>query len=304
MDVKQQQVAYHDWESPHYDDKWAISFDRRCIDYAAGRFLRAVPEGGHFDKVLEVGCGTGFFILNLAQAGFIGEVHCTDISAGMVTQCAANGRSLGIDVHGKVADAEQLPYADAMFDLVVGHAVLHHLPDLDGALREFRRVLRPGGRLVIAGEPTYLGDRIAGRVKQAARIGVKLAAVVAGADRLLANPYAHLAAEDLAAAALEAHVDLHVFWPGEVEALARDAGFSEVATLTEELTANWFGWVTRTVEAMVKPGVLPDRYPFAAYRAWQLLFALDNHVLRRFLPRDVFYNCILTATAPRLALVR
>jgi hypothetical protein len=48
LDVKQQQVAYHDWESAHYDDKWSISFDQRCIDYAAGRFRRAVPSGGHF----------------------------------------------------------------------------------------------------------------------------------------------------------------------------------------------------------------------------------------------------------------
>ena len=304
MDVKQQQVVYHDWEATHYDDKWAISFDQRCIDYVAGRFRRAVPDSVRFDTVLEVGSGTGFFLLNLAQTGVVGEAHCTDISPGMVAQCVANGRDLGIDVHGRVADTEHLPYRTATFDLVVGHAVLHHLPDVTAALAECRRVLKPGGRLVIAGEPSDIGDQVAGLVKRAARIGVKLAAVVAGAERLLTNPYEQLTPAELEAAALESKVDLHVFRPSDLEAHARAAGFAEAAVLTEELTANWFGWATRTVEAMVRPGVLPDRYPFAAYRTWQVLFALDNVLLRRLLPRDVFYNCILTATTPRVMLVR
>ncbi|MPZ73415.1 MAG: methyltransferase domain-containing protein [Nitriliruptorales bacterium] len=298
MDVKQQQVIYHDWESAHYEQKWAISFDQRCIEYVRGRFLRAVPGGGHFEKVVEVGCGTGFFLLNLAQAGFVGELHCTDIASKMVARCVENGRTLGIDVHGSVADAERLPYPDATFDLLVGHAVLHHLPDLDAALSEFRRVLKPGGRLVIAGEPTYLGDRVANRVKQAARVGVKLLAVVAGAGAVLATDHADLAAEEHRAASLEPHVDLHTFRPQDIEVLARSVGFADVTTLTEELTANWFGWATRTAEAMLKPGILPDRYPWLAYRTWQTLFAFDDQVLRRVLPKDVFYNCILTAAAP------
>ena len=303
-DIKATQVVYHDWESAHYDDKWSISFDERCITYAAGRFRRAVPQGGHFSRVLEVGCGTGFFLLNLAQAGFIGEAHCTDISPGMVQQCIANGRQLGIEVHGKVADAESLPYQDNSFDLVLGHAVIHHLPNLEAAFAEFRRVLRPGGRLVIAGEPTQLGDRVANGVKQAARIGVKIAALVFGADRVLANPMADLSEHDQHAARLEYSVDLHIFTPGQIEQLAQDAGFLNVRTVTEELTANWFGWATRTVEAMVKPGILPERYPWIAYRTWLTLFAFDEKVLRRFAPKGLFYNCILSATTPRLAVVR
>ncbi len=304
MEIKEQQVVYHDWESTHYDDKWSISFDERCIDYAAGRFLRAVPDGGRFEKVLEVGCGTGFFLLNLAQAGFIGEAHCSDISSGMVAQCVENGRRLGIEVQGRVADAEKLPYPDGSFDLVIGHAVIHHLPNLTAAFNEFRRVLKPGGRLVIAGEPTNLGDRIAARVKQAARVGVKLAAVVAGADHVLADPLADLPDDEREAAALEYSVDLHIFTPAEVETLSRNAGFTNVVTVTEELTANWFGWATRTVEAMLKPGILPERYPYMAYRTWLVLFAFDEAVAQRFVPKEAFYNCILSATTPRLSVVR
>ncbi|MDP9406075.1 MAG: methyltransferase domain-containing protein [Actinomycetota bacterium] len=298
--VKHAQVTYHDWEARSYDDKWSISFDQRCIDYALGRFRKTVPDwdGTPYRRVLEVGCGTGFFLLNLAQAGVVGEAHCTDLSPGMVDTCRRNGARLGVDVVGRVADVEALPYDDATFDLVLGHAFVHHVPNLDVAFAELRRVLRPGGRLVVAGEPTQLGDRIANQVKRAARIGVKLAATVAGTDRVLAEQHAELHPADRAAAALEHEVDLHLFTPGQLEALATRAGFTDVATVTEELTANWFGWATRTVEAMLRPGLLPAGYPWFAYRTWQRLFAFDETVARRLVPKDAFYNCILTATAP------
>lgn len=298
LDIKTKQIVYHDWESGHYDDKWSISFDERCIDYALGRYLKAVPDGRRYDKVLEVGCGTGFFLLNLAQAGVIGEAHCTDISEGMVDVCVMNGARLGIEVQGRVADAERLPYGDAEFDLVIGHAVVHHLPDLDQAFAEFLRVLKPGGRLVIAGEPTRIGDRIANQFKRAARIGVKTAAALLGAERVLADPFAAMPPEEREAAALETEVDLHIFSPEDLERLARDAGFGEVRTETEELTANWFGWTTRTVEAMVGEDRLPARYPWYAYRVWSKLFAFDDRVLSRIVPKGVFYNAILTGVKP------
>ena len=299
--VKQTQVDYHDWEAGSYDDKWSISFDERCAEYALGRFRRMAPwQPGDppYQRVLEVGCGTGFFLLNLWQAGIVGEAHCTDLSAGMVNRCVANGARLGVAVHGRVADVEALPYPDGTFHLVLGHAVAHHLPDLPAAFAELRRVLRPGGLLVIAGEPTRTGDRIAAQVKRAARVGVKLAAVVAGRQRVLADPHAGLDDDGRRVAALEAEVDLHTFRPEQLEALAVAAGFVDVRTVTEELTANWFGWTTRTVEAMLRPGLLPDGYPWFAYRTWQRLFAFDEAVARRVVPKGAFYNCLLAASAP------
>lgn len=298
MDPKQANTIYHDWEAASYDDKWSISFDERCVDYAAGRFHKAVPDGRTFDRALEIGSGTGFFLLNLAQAGLARDLHVTDISPGMVEVCVANGRRLGLAVEGRVADAEALPYDDGAFDLVVGHAVVHHLPDLDTAFGELRRVLAPGGRLVIAGEPTRTGDAIANQFKRAARIGVKLAAMVAGSDRVLTDHGHRRTGADAEAAALEAVVDQHIFTPAELEQLARRAGFQEVRTMTEELTANWFGWTTRTVEAMVGVERLPAGYPHLAYRVWRRLFAFDEVVASRVVPKGVFYNCILTATAP------
>ena len=58
-------------------------------------------------------------------------------------------------------DAEALPFPDGSFDLVVGHAFLHHLPEPAAALREAHRVLVPGGAVLFAGEPTRIGDRVA-----------------------------------------------------------------------------------------------------------------------------------------------
>jgi ubiquinone/menaquinone biosynthesis C-methylase UbiE len=297
VEIKDKQVVYHDWESTHYDAKWSISFDERCIDYAHGRYLKAVPDGRRHEKVLEVGCGTGFFLLNLAQAGVIGQAHCTDISPRMVDVCVENGRRLGIEVHGRVADAEALPYDDAGFDMVIGHAVIHHLPDLETTFKELARVLKPGGRLVIAGEPTRTGDRIAAWWKRGTRLVLKSAALVAGVDRVLADGIASLPDGEREAAALEVEVDLHIFTPEELEVLADRAGFVDVRTETEELTANWFGWSTRTAEAMLRPDLIPARYPFLAYRVWQRLFALDER-LRPYLPKGMYYNAILTAQVP------
>lgn len=57
----------------------------------------------------------------------------------MVKVATRNGQALGLDIDGRVADAEGIPYDDDAFDLVVGHAVLHHIPDVELSLREVVR---------------------------------------------------------------------------------------------------------------------------------------------------------------------
>src|SRR5690606_15388882 len=112
-DTKLAQVLYHDWEADTYDEKWSISFDRRCIDYARDRFVAvAGTDGWPYPKALEGGAGTGFFSLNLRQAGVLDEVHVADISPGMVDAARGNARRLGFEIDGSVADVEDLPYPD------------------------------------------------------------------------------------------------------------------------------------------------------------------------------------------------
>ena len=153
-DPKLANIVYHDWEAESYDDKWSISYDQRCVDYARNCFDHVVPresQGSDLagSRVVELGSGTGFFLLNLMQSGIGGSGIVTDLSSGMVSVAVRNGKNLGLDVTGLVADAELLPFVDSSVDLVVGHAVLHHVPDLDALFAEVNRVLRPGGRLMV-----------------------------------------------------------------------------------------------------------------------------------------------------------
>ena len=147
---------YHDWEAATYDDKWSISYDERCIDYARDRFEHvAGASGWPYGDALELGCGHRL----LPAQPRPGRASPTRLGHRPVARAwsrwrARNAASLGFDVDGRVADAERLPYDDDTFDLVVGHAVLHHIPDVELALREVLRVLKPGGRFVFAGEPT------------------------------------------------------------------------------------------------------------------------------------------------------
>ena len=296
-DRKLANVLYHDWEAASYDDKWSISYDERCITYAADRFRHAAGDDRWpYGRALELGCGTGFFLLNLMQAGLTARGSVTDLSPGMVAAALRNAENLGLDVDGRVADAEQIPYDDATFDVVVGHAVLHHIPNLDAAFREVLRVLKPGGRFVFAGEPTRIGDRYArllGGLTWKATTAVTRLPALRGWRR----PQTELD-ESSRAAALEAVVDVHTFDPAELEALARAAGAADVRVVTEELTAAMLGWPVRTFEAAVPPDKLGFGWAMFAYRSWLRLSWLDEHVLARVVPRAWFYNALITGTRP------
>jgi ubiquinone/menaquinone biosynthesis C-methylase UbiE len=292
--AKSANVAYHDWESSTYDDKWGISFDERCIDYARDRFVHVAGHyGWPYGTALELGCGTGFFLLNLMQSGVVGAGHVTDISPGMVDVAVRNAASIGLDVEGRVADAESLPYDDCSFDLVVGHAVLHHIPDVETAIREVLRVLRPGGRFVFAGEPTEKGDWVARRLSRLTWwVATRVTRLEPFRENWARTPQE--LAQSSETAALEAVVDIHTFDPDRLAALCLRAGAIDVRTVTEELTASWFGWPVRTFEHAVKPGALGWGWAMFAYRGWQRLSWLDEHVLARVVPPELYYNVCVT----------
>jgi ubiquinone/menaquinone biosynthesis C-methylase UbiE len=295
-DPKLANVIYHDWEAASYDEKWSISFDQRCIDYACDRFAHIAGRAGWpYRSSLELGCGTGFFTLNLKLGGVLDECAVTDLSAGMVEVAQRNAHALGFEVAGRVADAERLPYPDDSFDLVAGHAVLHHIPDVELALREVLRVLRPGGRFVFAGEPTRHGDVVARRLSRLTWAATTRATRLPWL-RSWRRPQRELD-DSSRAAALEAVVDLHTFVPAELAATARRAGAEQVRVRTSELLAAWFGWPVRTFEAAVRQERLGPRWANFAFRGWLRLSAVDR-VLEHVVPRGLFYNAEITGLKP------
>lgn len=116
-----------------------------------GRWRRAALAAAGLrpgDHVLDVATGTGKLALGAARVvGASGEVVGVDASNGMLTQARAAGR--GSSVRWLEADAMAIPFDDRSFDVVTIGFGLRNLPDVDAALREMARVLRPGGRLVV-----------------------------------------------------------------------------------------------------------------------------------------------------------
>jgi ubiquinone/menaquinone biosynthesis C-methylase UbiE len=286
---------YHDVAAETYDAKWGISFGEIGHQQVLGKLTKLLgPKPGPFEHSLEIGAGTGYFSLNLLQTGVVRAATCTDISPGMLATLEHNALQLGLEVEIAACDASRLPFEDASFDLVLGHAVLHHLPDLDACFAEFMRVLKPGGMLFFAGEPSRSGDRIAAYPKRAA---VKVAPLWRKA--LKARPAAtHHGAGDEQEHALEAVVDVHAFVPADLEEHTRAAGFTDVKVQGEELLANWFGWFNRTLEASAEPKDVPWGWIKYAYHGYIALQKVDHKLLEPRLPPRIFYNLMLAARKP------
>jgi ubiquinone/menaquinone biosynthesis C-methylase UbiE len=100
-------------------------------------------ENCHY--ILDIGAGTGFLSIMLTEMGY----HMTgiDLSEKMLARASLKARDRGFIIDFHVDDAENLHFHDCSFDAVVNRAVLWTLPHPDRAVREWMRVLRPGGKL-------------------------------------------------------------------------------------------------------------------------------------------------------------
>ncbi len=297
-EIRDANTRYHDVAAEGYDSKWGIDFGGVGQGQVVGKLRKLLGSAAldrGFERSLEVGAGTGYFSLNLLRAGIVRDATCTDISPGMVHTLAANAERLELPVRSLRADAESLPFAAESFELVLGHAVLHHLPNLERAFSEFHRVLKPGGRIAFAGEPSRVGDRIAAIPKRGA------CAVAPAWRRALGarpspppDPGSHNGSDH----GLEQVVDIHAFAPDELVRLARATGFDDARVRGEELLANWFGWFNRALEATANPADVPMLWRQYAFRGYLLLQRVDERLLEPVLPPAIFYNLLVTARRP------
>jgi SAM-dependent methyltransferase len=123
------------------DDHWWYSGRRRVID----QVLRGLDLPGD-TEILDAGCGSGRNMVELARLGTVTGLELADASVAK-----ARSRGVGRVVQGTL---EAMPFDDDSFDLAVSFDVIEHLDNDRAALRELRRVVRPGGRLVVT-VPAY-----------------------------------------------------------------------------------------------------------------------------------------------------
>ncbi len=114
-----------------------------------------VKEG---EAVLDAGCGLGYFLLKLQSSG--AQLHGMDVSPESVEYVKKH-----ITPNAKVGAVEDIPYPDNTFDKVLFCEVIEHVEDDAKVLREIRRVLKPGGRVVIT-TPSLKGFRATAKLKQ------------------------------------------------------------------------------------------------------------------------------------------
>lgn len=296
-EIREVNERYHDVAAVTYDSKWGIDFGPIGLGQIEGKLKKLLgsplPPLG---RIVEIGSGTGYFSLNLLLGERCDSAVCTDISPGMLKVLAANAKQLGLTVETHACEAAELPIADASVDTVIGHAVLHHLPDLEAAFAEFNRVLKPGGTVVFAGEPSRLGDRLAQLPKGAAGRVAPLWRRAIGARPA---PAAH---EDGSGCeqdhSLEQFVDIHAFDPTALSRAAGSAGFTDIEVVGEELLANWFGWTNRVLEGSAAPEDVPWAWRQYAYRGYIALQKVDRGLLEGRLPAAIFYNLMIAARKP------
>ena len=136
------------------------------------RLLAALqPQAGQ--RILEVGPGTGYYSVTVAQELHPdGRLDAFDIQQEMLDHTLRSAHAAGLaNVAATRGDAQKLPFEDSTFDAAYLVTVLGEIPDQDAAMRELRRVLKPGGRLVVGelfGDPHWVRpSTLASRARQA-----------------------------------------------------------------------------------------------------------------------------------------
>jgi ubiquinone/menaquinone biosynthesis C-methylase UbiE len=242
-------------------DQLADSYDQVGVDFfqpiADGLVQALQPRAG--ERVLDIGCGRGAALLRLAVAvGPTGTLTGLDLSPAMVSAADAALVAAGYSGEVLVADAADPPLPAASFDVVASSLVLFFLSDPGAALRSWRELLRPGGRLGISTfGPIPASWRAVDAVFDPYLPPQLLDARTSGA----AGPFASDAG---------------------VAALVADAGLTEVSTHTITVPVrfsdgqHWYDWTWSTGQRKMWQFVPEDQRAAVFGRALELLEATKD----------------------------
>lgn len=188
--------AEYDDLAARYDRRWA-RYTRESLD-----LLRPLLAGRDAGRVLDLGCGTGALVTALGAWGVrVARYTGADLSPGMLRMAAGKAAGAGFPAGFVAASADALPFRDGAFDTVLTASSLHFWERPEAALAEARRVLRPGGRLLLvdwARDPfamraldLWLRARSAGRSHHRVYTAAETRALLEGAGFVVAGVDLH-----------------------------------------------------------------------------------------------------------------
>jgi ubiquinone/menaquinone biosynthesis C-methylase UbiE len=194
------------------------SLDRARHEYAPWMAEALDYAGTAGLAVLDVGCGQGIDLARYAAAG--ATATGIDLTPRHVELARAHLAALDLPGAVVLGDAEQLPFPDRTFDRVASNGVLHHTPDIAVALREIRRVLRPGGQARVI---LYNRSSLHYWIHQVLYWGIMK-------GRLRAEGSMEGVLSYVEHSSIGARPLVRVYSPREARRLLREAGFSSVAS--------------------------------------------------------------------------
>ncbi len=147
-------MAEKEWKDQarkEFDD-WADEYDdsvlqKYLFEPAHNELIRVIPQLGS-RRVLDIGCGTGVLAMNLAATGDDMHIEGLDLSESMI-RVAREKATHPERMNFSVGDSEELPFDDASFDCITCSNSFHHYPRPEKVLAGFRRVLAPGGSVLV-----------------------------------------------------------------------------------------------------------------------------------------------------------
>ncbi len=135
---------FDDW--PEKYDRWFETPIGKLVKEFEARLVLDLARPGRGERILDAGCGTGIFTLDLLTAG----AHVTGLELSFPMLRAAGKKTAGRSFRMVQGDMRALPFADNTFDKAISVTAIEFIEDAHGSIAELFRVTRPGGFVVVA----------------------------------------------------------------------------------------------------------------------------------------------------------